>query len=264
MNNLHVLVFTKEQLNIALNKPGDIVSRIYVDSTLATKVMKDSVLTKFDFKELFLACPYILRNKDKEPLKQLIMNNGFEGVLVRNLETLAYLNENLELWPCLQIVLDSSCYALNKNALDFYVKESKLVIKEFYSSFELTEKEILEDSSLVVYGRIPMMVSANCVRKTMDKCSGGPGFVELNDRTGAKHVVFTDCLHCYNVIFNAIPLSLHKYINNFDKTNFRLDFTNEPESITDDVINYFHSLFTSYKEPFYKDFTTGHIKRSVE
>lgn len=272
MNKLQVLVFNEKQLNIAFSCLNKQISKIYADSSLFVK-NKSLDIPNESYSSVYLAAPYILREKDKEDLKNILLEKKFGGILVRNLETLAFLNENEFFWPNLRIDLDSSMYTLNNQALKFYINESKLEVEEVFYSYELNAHEMKDlnfdfdndiNNGMVVYGRIPMMVSANCVRKTTDKCTGELSFINLKDRTGANQVVYTDCKHCYNVIFNAIPLSLHKYVKFNGKTNYRLDFTDESSDLTQKVIDYFYSLFTIYNEPFYKDFTTGHIKRGVE
>jgi putative protease len=64
---------------------------------------------------------------------------------------------------------------------------------------------------LPVYGRIPMMESAGCVRKTENLCSKKDGFWYLEDRRGMQLPVRCRCGICSNTIYNAVPLSLHQF-----------------------------------------------------
>ncbi|MDE6892721.1 MAG: U32 family peptidase, partial [Lachnospiraceae bacterium] len=128
----------------------------------------------------------------------------------------------------------------------------------------LPKREI--KASAVVYGRLPMMVTANCLKKTSGKCDKTPVILTLNDRYDKQFPVYTDCRSCYNVIYNSVPLSLHGMFLQKDclTDNFRLDFTVEDKKKTGDTIRYFLDLLTKYREPFYREYTTGHYKRGVE
>ena len=61
---------------------------------------------------------------------------------------------------------------------------------------------------LIVYGYLPMMVSAQCVKKTMEGCTGRPEVLYLRDRKGKAFPVKNQCRFCFNTIYNESPLSL--------------------------------------------------------
>lgn len=119
----------------------------------------------------------------------------------------------------------------------------------------------------------------------------------MEDRYGKQFPVYSDCLCCYNVIYNSVPLSLHRPLSQSfqdkswkDKSilgwgegllvevlssggNYRLDFTMEEAEEARQIIRFFHRLvFCNDKEatdprdqlPFLKEYTTGHYKRGVE
>ena len=98
----------------------------------------------------------------------------------------------------------------------------------------------------VVYGRTPMMITANCVRKTMGVCNkSNDSFAQsLQDRYKKELPVYANCIHCYNEIYNAVPMSLHKEIKQLKKHGFsvfRLDFTNENGKQTNAILSYFYN-----------------------
>lgn len=271
---LHALVRTTKQLEAACEEH---LSRIYLDYTLLLQegiqklnaYMADS---KENERSFFLTTPYVVREKDKknlEKMEEALQTGLFDGVLIRNLESYQFFyNKNLS---C-KMVLDANLYIWNRETLKFWDGRAA----EFYLPLECNMhewKELLSASqeremqvSAVVYGRIPMMITANCIRKTMEGCSHTPGIIMLKDRYEKKFPVYTDCLCCYNVLYNSVPLSLHKV--SFEKTfpaeNIRLDFTTEDKQETLQVIRYYHDISNRYKEPFYKEYTTGHYKRGVE
>ena len=77
---------------------------------------------------------------------------------------------------------------------------------------ELNEKELAAagcaGKELIVYGRLPVMVSAQCVRRTVSGCDRKPGLLWLKDRMGKEFPVRNCCRFCCNTIYNADPLSL--------------------------------------------------------
>ena len=276
VNDIHVYVNEFEQLReiVSLNK--EYIKRIYVNSSLAYEHL--DYISEYPNYEFYFATPYVFRKKDVNKFSDIIKTGLFKGVLVRNLEVYSYLNINYESFMNIDIVLDSQMYVLNSESLKFYIENSNIPIKEYYSSFELNEKELKRlicnivnegnDNiihSSVVYGRIPMMITANCIRKTLDKCTGNSGFYEIEDRKNKSFPIYCNCEHCYNVVYNSVPLSLHKYVNELKKNgNIRLDFVDEKAFEMKKIINYYIGLMSKYEDPFYKDYTTGHYKRGVE
>lgn len=62
---------------------------------------------------------------------------------------------------------------------------------------------------LLVYGHLPMMVSANCLQKTSARCDHQNRVLQLRDRMGKSMPVRCYCRFCYNQIHNADPLVLY-------------------------------------------------------
>ena len=275
---LHVLVGNKQQLEAALNSG---VQRIYldrqaIDASVVEELFKwkeNSLKEKKNNCSFYLAFPYIVRKKDEKQLNQLytlLKSPVFDGVLVRNPESISFLEK---MQNTKDVVTDTGVYAYNKEALAFWAEHGD----EHYLPVELNRhewKELIEEAhrtekkvSLTVYGRLPVMLSANCLKKTTDNCKKCAGFVTLTDRYKKDFPVYTDCTYCYNIMYNSVPLSLHKLFAGKEKKPFgiRLDFTVEDQKETLAVIQYFKELTHGcYKEPFYQEFTTGHYKRGVE
>lgn len=265
---IHVLAGTEEQIKAAVSA---CVSRIYIDKLdLNQPFLRKLAEWKEKSKcEFYLAFPYIVRNKNVMLLEKLLdalKSSVFDGALVRNLETVSFLEVRYNRKP---IVTDCNLYAFNKKAKKYW--ESKAT--ELYLPIELNRhewKELLKDGeiSAVVYGRIPMMITANCLKKSTDMCSHQAGYTVLKDRYRKEFPIYTDCTCCYNIVYNSVPLSLHKIFENMEEGNLpaacRLDFSDECGDLTGQVIRYFQGLLRKYKDPFYKEFTTGHYRRGVE
>ncbi|MCM1025953.1 MAG: U32 family peptidase [Roseburia sp.] len=116
----------------------------------------------------------------------------------------------------------------------------------------------------IVYGRIPMMVTANCVLRTSGKCkrSGKDGGeAVLIDRYNKEFPVAADCRHCMNVIYNSVPLSLYRECDGWkERARLRLQFTVEGA----DEVRQILDAFLDGKELRLPAHTAGHEKRGAE
>lgn len=314
--SFHVSVETKGQLEAVLDKAKDgkgRIGRIYLSCSLLSDTVlqkleeyrtlsgvlerpDDEENTAYGSPDLYLSTPYIVREKDIHCLEEIYraFSSGlFAGILVRNLESLWFFcRKKIQKG----IVLDTNLYVWNRESVLFFHKYAE----EFYLPLECNSHEWAEicraadragfPASMAVYGRQPVMVSANCLKKTAGKCNKTPEMVMLKDRYGKRFPVYTDCRCCYNVIYNSVPLSLHKLFcgtgadgaaghcgrkasgsgNGCNKAvpgfngGLRLDFTVEDKGQTLKVLDYFKGITEKYRDPFYKEYTAGHYKRGVE
>lgn len=267
---LHVSVRTPEQLRAALLEgPG----RIYVDHSLfhALPALVKEAVPHSQATELYGATPYIVRRGERALLEKgmaLVEEGLLGGILVRNLESYAFFEEKI---PGERLVLDTGLSVWNRQALQFWENRAG----EFYLPAECNGvqwQKLLAAcpnrrirASAVIYGRQPVMVSANCLKKTFRGCAKESGVTWLKDRYGKRFPVCMDCLCCYNVIYNSVPLSLHRQVPKLTlEGSFRLDLTLEDQGTAQRLIRYFGGLGEEYTEPFYRDYTTGHYKRGVE
>ena len=247
--------------------------RLYLDADF---LLQDPAQTVKIFRELnekgilcMIALPKILRLRDRQYLKdlqELLWENseyirGFQAASLEHIELLRQWNFSGK-----EILGDHSLYIWNRDCLDFW----KGKIDGFCLPLELTaaeQKAILDPAfpaEKVFYGRIPMMITANCVVKTTGQCrpKEGPEITELTDRYRKHFPVLRNCTHCYNVIYNSVPLSLHKDWEKWQSRVIgRLDFTTETEAETLGVLDYFAGKDS--KLPF-AEYTTGHEKRGVD
>ena len=271
VNELCVLVTTHDQLLVA-NKYSDI-HKIYVDGDIFLQEMEiqQSLLPK---KEYFLVLPHIFRKRSYKYLpayEKLLGNSRFSGVMVRNFEELEWLDATGYTG---EVCSDHTIYAWNNTSLAFLSGRIDCVTLPL----ELNKKELNMLStgincgvSFVLYGYIPMMYTANCVRKTLEHCikdsAPANNRYHLTDRYQNVFTVAQNCGHCYNVLYNTVPLSLHGQLEGILKKNYnqlRLDFSIEDEARTNAVIEYYISRMAGDQEFPGKGFTNGHYKRGVE
>ena len=269
-----VLVSCEEQLQALLQSEFS-YDTVYLESDFYKKDglnQKDLLKLQQMEKKVFIAMPYIVRNKDEKAMCELYpLIKTADGVLVRNLESLAFLLERKYEG---QIRLDAGMYCFNHRA----VKHFENIAESFCLPYELNRREqtALKNASQgklktehVVYGRLPLMVTANCTQKTMEKCirltSGQMAENLLTDRYRKQFPVMLHCRYCYNVILNCLPLSLHDTIQIQTDDILRLQFTVENGKETEAVLSFFSKVKQGIQtEPPYKDYTKGHEKRGIE
>ncbi len=250
------------------NKPHEHITfkRIYLESEL---VLQKQITPSFlENGNVYIALPYVMRAKDEEKLKKLIdfaVNNRFNGFLVRNLEEYAFLKKNAYMG---EIRGDAGIYIWNKEALSFWNNR----LTGLHCPIELNKKEWKntfagQDFEKLVYGRIPMMVTANCVAKTTGKCMHNKYTSQLllKDRYNKQFPVSLVCEFCMNIIYNSVPLSLHKdVVSSIDEYDKKLQLTVENKQETIEILKFFKKISEGQlTEPPFRDYTTGHEKRGV-
>ena len=249
-----VSIGTKEQLGL-VSSMDELPERVYVPLRyLADDECAGLLEGLAERTHLFAALPYIMR-EDGYPAKQDIDRIVFgnkttvttEGVLARNLEELAYLKTK---GYDRTVVADLTVPVWNAAAL----KVLSGTAQGFTVSPELNIAEIGDlcrrlggagsmTGSVMIYGRVPMMVSANCLRKTAGVCRGpgrnGRYITMLTDRKKNTLPVISECRYCYNVLVNAFPTDIGSYREKLIKAGvreFRISLTCENEQETRSVI----------------------------
>ncbi len=76
-----------------------------------------------------------------------------------------------------------------------------------------------EGSQLIIYGRLPLMVSAQCTNRLQNGCTKQPGCLWLKDRKGITFPVKNYCDYCYNVLYNSSPLCLFDCMEEIRRLN---------------------------------------------
>lgn len=215
-------------------------------------------------KEAYLALPYLFRREMAEFFlqnRELLREAGADGWLVRTLDQAGFLEA--EGLPGRR-VFDAGLYSWNREAAAVL---KSLGADELTAPYELNARELLargkEDTELVVYGRQPVMFSAQCPRFTeTGRCGKGKQeylFHSLRDRKGMMFLAENRCRFCYNVIYNSVPLWL------WDKPEARCDwvrfhFTSEEAGEPSRILT--RCLAGEAEPP--RQYTRGHFTRGAE
>ena len=223
-------------------------------------------LTEEDRARCIIALPFVFRADSRESVKKLL-KMGFGGVLARTPEELDLLEQ---CGYAGRIIGDGSLYQWNTVSRDLLLERCALI----NLGWELSSRDmtpLMQGAGgrqlLTVYGRIPMMVSAGCVRKTAGMCSGKEkDFFSIEDRKGMRFPVRCICSHCCNVIYNSLPLSLHSFLSGGDPViegaaGWVCSFTTESGDKTEEILRCFASGGEDGSVP--QQYTTGHYRKSA-
>lgn len=265
----YVSVEQKEQWEAALSQEE--VDGIYCSISMYSvknfreEVLQDIQVTHQAGKEYYLTLPYVLREGRLDNRIQAIREVGksADGFVIRNLEELGYL-KNLGLER--KAVGDYSLYSFNDLSQNFL---EDMGLLRTTVPLELNGKEIRRKecsrSEMIVYGYYPMMISAQCVKKTCGTCDHQSGTVQLKDRYGNYFMTKSFCDFCYTVIYNSVPTSLWEETEQIKSAGvqaLRMNFTWENRKECKRLLE----LFVQKKKNAFKmqDATKGHFKRGVE
>jgi len=249
---LNVLCNNDDQLYAAL-------SNEYVDEII---VEADSVdesaasLCHNEGKQAAIALPYVFRDLT------YVSVDGYDEVYVRSLDELGYYKGK-------RLVSDYGLYAMNPTSAE-WLKEKG--ISRITAPVELNEHELKElgckDKELIVYGHLPMMVSAQCIHKNTVGCDKQPGVTVITDRTDKNLSVENKCTYCYNLIYNPDPMSLAgvwSKVQKLDPAYVRINLTTEGSDEATMIINTFgRAIGGKQVEDPVESFTRGHFTRGVE
>lgn len=228
-----------------------------------------------------IKCPVILQKSDEgflEKLRAVIEEGKPDMLYCSTIDGLAWI-KSISYQG--QIAGEASLYAWNQEAVSFWDKE----LDGISIPLELDSKEIRElcralgepapeegEEGLCrenkadkangagmlrrlgkleapAYGRVPFMVSANCIKLSAGRCDKNRGrYAELTDRMGNVFPVYTNCGHCYNIIYNCLPSSYHENLWMLLQDGiraFRVEFTTEDGNTVREVLKTFQGILAS-------------------
>lgn len=272
-----VSVYTTEQLEEVLKWKE--ISAIYLE--LVTMTMEDAVTFADKIhetgKKCYLAFPQIFRQTaEKEWEKELstIISTSFDGYVVRNLEEYARLKQGLTgSYERKEWVLDYTLHQYNQETRHFYQENGQGHTITSVFPLELNYSELLQlniqNGELVIYGRLPLMVSAQCQWKQTKGCIGETKPVILRDRKQSDLFVLNQCKYCYNTIYSDSPLCLYDEKDKIKKLSVkqvRLQFIDETKEMVKKRLEEAIAIFYEDKEVVCSlvDFMKGHWKRGIE
>lgn len=272
---VRVLIEDAEQLPAVLK--ADFVDTVYLDCMLYTrenlirKLSEDIDRVQASGKKAFYVFPFIFRQQTShfyEKIMPELKKLPLDGIMVRSLDEIAFIKEwGNENW---QMVSDSNLYTYSNEAAEYFYH---LGMMQDTIPVELNRKEILRRensrSEMIIYGRLPLMITAQCIHKNTLGCMHQPDVLTLKDRYSVHFPVKNFCSECYNVIYNSLPVCLFKEdvtVKKIAPAAVRLSFTTETEEETEQILTIYGDIYKNggILGQLPMECTNGHFKRGVE
>lgn len=272
---VRVLIEDTEQLLAVLK--ADFVDTVYLDCMLYTrenlirKLSEDIDRVHASGKKAFYVFPFIFRQQTSlfyEKIMPELKKLPLDGIMVRSLDEIAFIKEwGNENW---QMVSDSNLYTYSNEASEYFYR---LGMMQDTIPVELNRKEILRRensrSEMIIYGRLPLMITAQCIHKNTLGCMHQPKVLNLKDRYSVHFPVKNFCSECYNVIYNSLPVCLFKEdvtVKKIAPAAVRLSFTTETEEEAEQILTIYGDIYKNggILGQLPMECTNGHFKRGVE
>ena len=258
---------------------SQLINEVYLDSScynrqrLLLELKTDCSLIKKTGKKVYYILPAVFRKHTSDfyqSIVQELIACEVDGFVVKSYDALQFVSDY---FSEKELVIDQNLYTYNGKACETLSAFSPVKLT---APFELNKKELeLRNNSsteLMIYGRLPLMTSAQCVMGNVSGCKKTPGIVYLKDRYDVVFPVKNVCSECYNVVYNSKPLVLFgqsKELRKMQFLSFRLSFTTEEAQEVKQILDLCEKSFmgeekTNIKDFFKEEFTYGHYKRGVE
>lgn len=276
----HCVCETAEQLQGIKKLSENVINGVFMLSfaadTLLPKQWK-SEIAYFHQRgiKVGLYLPHIFRREAREFFDrniEYLYQAGFDSFMIRSLEEVEYIKDRYQKSgnPIPELVFDYNIYNYNRKAMKMLEQmgANRQTLPVELNLYELKELDC-KGKEMVVYGRLPMMVSAQCIKKTTKGCDHKPELLYLKDRYKENMPVKNHCLFCYNTIYNAKPLStlgIAKSIQRLEVYPMRLIFTIENENEVQELVKKYQQVYQFGKKITEEmgEFTRGHLKRGIE
>ncbi len=220
--------------------------------------------------------PYIFRDNSVLQFENMESQiKDFDRIWVRSYDSLGYA---LDVWRVEpeKLALDHNLYVYSGEAAGAFAAEG---LKNYTASLELNHKELRhmpnQNGEFLLYGYVPLMVSAQCVYKNYDRCykskKDAGRKLYIKDRYFKKFFIKRNCKDCYNIIYNSQPVFLfhqEEMIRKLEFASYRISFVKEDEKQMDRALHDYETAFVSGRQiaaPGEKEaFTNGHFRRGIE
>lgn len=259
------LVSTAEQLAAALE--GNTVTTVLLDSYLYERenflpaLRADVTACAHAGKQAVYALPYVFRKESADFYTEIweeLCKLPLADILARSYDALGFLYAMQ--YPKDKVRLDERLYTWSDEAAAAF---ARLGFLHRTLPVELNEKELLhqkrDHAELIIYGRLPLMISAGCVKKHTKGCDRKKDLTVLTDRYQKEFPVRNDCTDCVNLLYNADVLDLRdetEAIRRLSPESIRYSFTTEDKETVKRVLR--GEALPDVRR------TRGHFQRGVE
>lgn len=216
-------------------------------------------------KAAYILLPHICRLETYRQLERQLQDKGslwhqdeVAGCVMKNMEELELFSSYRKaLGEKFIFIADHNLYTWNRSAKAFWYSRG---IDRMTAPLELTHTELAElditDMELMVYGHIPVMVSAQCIFRNLYECQKHSEENHSSGRRKTSPFIFTDdkghacrvekhCRYCYNTIYDRETYSLlgeKEQLGKLRPKSIRLAFTWENKEETEKALELLENL----------------------
>ena len=182
-----VSIESREQLRPVLE--SGIVKAVYLDSTcysredLVNDLKTDCEALRCRNKKVFFVLPAVFRKHTSDLYKNIasdLQNLPLDGIMIKNYDALWFAKTYLKDIP---MIFDHNLYSFNNMAIAELSKFNPIYIT---APLELNKKELIQrnnaNSELLIYGKLPLMTSTQCMKRSTGGCNKVPGTSYIKDR----------------------------------------------------------------------------------
>lgn len=169
-----------------------------------------------------------------------------DAYLIHNVESLSFLQDVVKVGAD-RIITDADLYTMNEEAYHWWREQG---VQEMTVPWELTGEEsshlaFRQHLQYIVYGHIPLMVSAQCIICNLFHCAGDSPekrqqVLSFQDESGRRFFALNYCKYCYNVIYQEKAYSITDHLEKIKSRGFgalRYEFTLETEQEMREILS---------------------------
>lgn len=243
---LAVSVRREEQLKVALRSAG--VDRIDLELEEYTVSELESLIWRIHGRKklAYVSLPRCFRIEMEAEFLQL-RNLSVDGYVVRTYDELGFLRHHM---PEVPVVCDYNLYAYNSVSAQVCAQglqgiksaEATLTLPVELTGGELrmlTEKTPEQSWEWILYGRQPVMVTAQCSVQNTDGCNHKKQARVMHNAHGDRLQARAICKYCYNVIYLEQPINLFAFRSEQKNPNvrgYRIVLTDEGTGETENIL----------------------------
>lgn len=205
---------------------------IYIPLHIVEENLDELLLDK---ERIVITPPVILRKADRHKYKNrmcILKEFGFDKAEIHTIDTIG-ICDGFKLYGGQRLNIANSLSAEEYADMQF----KSLCLSAELNIAQMSDISAYIDKEAIVYGKIPLMITENCILKNMDNCPCN-GIGRMVDRTGAEFTVVKDGDICRSVVLNNVPLYTADKFDKIMRINadyYRLVFTDEDEKGCKDI-----------------------------
>lgn len=250
-NRLSISVMKPEQLKAAIDfaECSEIIIRMDgMEDTLLAEGIRQ---VQDSGRRAVLAMPMIWREAFWQRYEQefaegrgIFAESQPDAYLIHTIESLNFLQDVLHV-SADRIMADADAYTMNEEAYHAWQEQG---VREMTVPWELTGEEcshlaFRQHLQYIVYGHIPLMVSAQCMNNNFFHCAAKSKekqqALSFRDESGRTFIAVNYCKYCYNVIYQGKPYYITDQIEQLKSWGFaalRYEFTLETEKEVREIL----------------------------